>query len=104
MNILKPAAASLIALALPCVIFAIYTDSNISERLFVERLGCGCHPFFNANHLSLIIGVFTATISFLLLWSASHQFALRWRNSYRAITGVYALLFLRFFMMKNYWL
>lgn len=104
MNIAKTGFAIALALLLPGVVFVIYTDLNITQRLFVKRFGCGCHPFFNTNHLSLLICGGVLTLSGLLLWWASNGFSQKWRKGFRIVSGIAALWFLRFFMMHNAWL
>lgn len=82
----------------------LYTHLNIGRRMFVERLGCGCGPFLNTNHLSL-------TISGLLLVSAagSWWFAARGlsRTCFWSMVAGYlvlGLVFFRQFMYHNLWL
>ncbi len=104
MNATKTTLAIALALLLPSVVFVTYTDLNINERLFVERLGCGCQPFFNTNHLSLLISGGTLLISALLWWPASRSFPQRWRTGSRIVSSIASLWFLRFFMMHNAWL
>ena len=96
MNATKTASAIAASLVLPGAIFVIYTNLNIHQRLFVERLGCGCHPFF----ISAAVLVFSA----LLWWPASRGFSRRWRIGFRTMFSVASLWFLRFFMTHNAWL
>lgn len=104
MNATKTASAIAASLVLPGAIFVIYTNLNIHQRLFVERLGCGCHPFFNTNHLSLVISAAVLVFSALLWWPASSGFSRRWRIGFRTMFSVASLWFLRFFMTHNAWL
>ncbi|GDX09886.1 hypothetical protein LBMAG57_16580 [Verrucomicrobiota bacterium] len=104
MNVTKTVSAIAASLVLPGAVFVIYTDLNIHQRLFVERFGCGCHPFFNTNHLSLGISAAVLCLSALLWWPASSGFSQRCRVGFRMVSGVASLWFLRFFMMHNGWL
>lgn len=104
MKATKTVSAIVASLVLPGAAFVVYTDLNITRRLFIERLGCGCHPFFNTNHLSLGISAAVLVLSALLWWRASGGFSHRWRIGFRMVFGVASLLYLRFFMMHNYWL
>ena len=104
MNVTKTASAIAAAILLPGAAFVIYSDLNITQRLFVKRLGCGCHPFFNTNHLSLLICGGVLTLSGLLWWKASSDIPQNWRKGFRIVAGIASLWFLRFFMMHNVWL
>jgi hypothetical protein len=104
MNVAKTASAIAASLLLPSAVFVIYTDLNIHQRLFVERFGCGCRPFFNTNHLSLIVSAGVLFLSGLLWWPASRSFPKRGRIGFRIVSGIASLWFLRFFMMHSGWL
>jgi hypothetical protein len=104
MSTTKIVLAFVAAIALPCVVFLNYTALNINERLFVDRFGCGCHPFFNTNHLSLLISSGVLFLSGLLWWPASGILPQKSRLGFRVFSAVASLWYLRFFMMHNSWL
>ena len=93
-----------VATLLPWLTFVIYTDRNMHQNLFVPLLGCGCGPFPNTNHLSLLVSGSALFFSGLICWHASNGFPGRWRTRFRIFVGIASLWFLHFFMLHNAWL
>lgn len=80
-----------------------YTIMNISDRMFVEKLGCGCDPFFNTNHLSLTVSgglLVSAAVSWGL---ASRGLSRWWLCLLVAAFVVLGRLFFQQFMDHNLW-
>jgi hypothetical protein len=81
-----------------------YNYFNIDQRLFLKRLGCGCGPFFNTNHLSLTVyGTLMASTA-SSWWSAVRGLS---PGSFWTVVGgfiVVGIVFFRQFMYYNLWL
>lgn len=58
----------LLPIAVPVLLFAPY--SFLNQLILVDLFGCGCKPFFNANHFSFVfwgaMGVLSVSASILL--------------------------------------
>jgi hypothetical protein len=82
-----------------------YTDINIHQRMFVEKLGCGCADGFNTNHLTMTLGFATVGLTLASWWLAAS--GLSWKVRL-ALTGAefFGLLFgfLATFFRHNFWL
>lgn len=83
---------------------ALYTYLNASQRLFVGKLGCGCKPFFNTNHLSMVVSGFLVGSAAISWWFGTRQLSLAWRLPLAGIFAIVALLFVRAFLALNFWL
>ncbi len=58
----------LLPIAIPVLLFAPYSFFN--QLIIVDLLGCGCEPFPNANHFSLLfwgaMGILNGGLSFFV--------------------------------------
>jgi len=90
-------------LVLP-LITALYTHLNMDRQLFVERLGCGCDPGFNTNHLSLIICGVLLSGAAASWWGAARGLAHAWFWALSAGFVVLGAVFFWRFMYYNSWL
>lgn len=90
-------------LAVLPAVAVLYTHLNIGQRLFVKRLGCGCDPFFNTNHLSWTVccGLLLGTT--FAWWFATRGLSPRWRAVGLALLVALSLVFIRQFMYHNEW-
>ena len=90
-------------LAVLPAVAVLYTHLNIGQRLFVKRLGCGCDPFFNTNHLSWTVcwGLLLGTV--FAWWFATSGLSPRWRAVGLALLVALSLVFIRQFMYYNEW-
>ena len=81
----------------------LYTHLNVGQRLFVKRLGCGCGPFFNTNHLSWTVcwGLLLGTA--FAWWFATSGLSPRSRAVGLALFVALSLVFIRQFMYYNEW-
>src|SRR5262245_58242693 len=94
--------------ALPLIVVPVisvtYTRLNIDQRLFVERFGCGCAPFFNTNHLSLgVCGLLTAG-SASCWWVGGRDLSRSWLLAIIALFAGGIELLARYFLLNNLWL
>ena len=82
-----------------------YTHLNIDNRLFVGKLGCGCGPFFNTNHLTWIVASVLWIGAVLFWWTASHGLSFWWRMAvFVAGFLLVGRLWFRPFLDCNLWL
>lgn len=82
----------------------VYTNLNIGRRIFVERLGCGCDPFFNTNHLSLTVSTGLLASAGVSWWFARRGLSRTMSWFLAAAFVVLGLSFFRQFMRHNLWL
>src|SRR5688572_11241489 len=90
-------------LILPCA-GIYYTHLNIGQRMFVDRLGCGCDPGFNTNDLSLIVSAVLLAVAAASSWIAARGLSRSW---FWSLAGGFFLLGLTFFtqfISHNSWL
>ena len=82
-----------------------YTDLNINQRMFVDRLGCGCANGFNTNHLTMALGFTCAGLALPSWWLATSGLPWKFRLML-TVAGVLALLlgFVAPFFRHNFWL
>jgi len=90
-------------LVLP-VVALFYTHLNVDRRMFVGRLGCGCGPFFNTNHLSLTLCGLLLSGSAASWWFAARGLPRAWLWALVSGFVVLGLVFFRQFMYHNAWL
>jgi hypothetical protein len=81
----------------------LYTHLNVGQRLFVNRLGCGCGPFFNTNHLSWTVGWGLVLGTAIAWWFATSGLSPRWRAVGFTLFVALSLVFIRQFMYYNEW-
>lgn len=82
-----------------------YTDLNISQRMFVDHLGCGCADGFNTNHLTMSLGFTCAGLALTSWWLAASGLPWKQRLTLTA-AGALGLLFVFIvpFFRHNFWL
>lgn len=81
-----------------------YFYLNMHELLYVHRLGCGCAPGFNTNHLTLTIWAMLFTLEILGSIRASKGMTKSIRIPYLAGSVILALYLSRFHFRYNIWL
>ena len=81
-----------------------YTHLNIGNRMFVDRLGCGCAPGFNTNVLSLIVSAGLLLGAGAAWWVAARGLPRGWFWSLAGGFLLLGLVFFRQFMSHNLWL
>ena len=85
------------------VVAICYTHLNIDRRMFVGRLGCGCGPFFNTNHLSLTLCGLLLSGTASAWWFATRGLPRAWFWALVAGFVALGLVFFRQFMYHNAW-
>lgn len=81
-----------------------YFYLNMHKLLYVRRLGCGCAPRFNTNHLTLTIWAMLFTLGILGSIHASKGMTNSIRIPYLAGSAILALYLSRFHFRHNIWL
>lgn len=91
-------------LALPTTA-VYYTHLNMGDRMFVDKLGCGCGPFFNTNHLTVTVAIALWGSAVAAWWIASRGLAFPWRMVLFT-AGFLAIgrFWFRPFLDYNFWL
>jgi hypothetical protein len=101
-------ATRIVLLVAPLLVLPVaalfYTHLNIDRRLFVERLGCGCGPFFNTNHLSLSLCGLLLAGTASSWWFAARSLSRIWFWVVACGFVILGLVFFRQFMYYNAWL
>ena len=102
------ATARIVLFAAPLLVVPVialsYHHLNIDRRMFVGRLGCGCGPFFNTNHLSLTICGLLLSGTAASWWFAARGLSRTWFWTLVGGFVVLGLVFFRQFMDHNGWL
>jgi hypothetical protein len=94
---------------IPAMVGIVYSWLNMGQRLFVERLGCGCPSLdgsfhFNTNHLTMTIAFLGAASSGGLCIWRSRTMTERKQMAYVIAGGVVIGGISIFWMVRNFWL
>lgn len=83
---------------------AAYTWLGVEQRLFVRRLGCGCETGFNANDLTLAVGMGMFLGVMAPTWRSVSRSSCLTRTLWGIGLSGLSLALLLSFLRQNWWL
>ena len=95
--------------SIPALVGIVYSWLNMRQRLFVDRLGCGCPSLdgsfhFNTNHLTMTVALVGAALSGGLCIWRSRRMSERKQMAYLIASGIVIGEISIFWMLRNFWI